>query len=62
MRRAPAGQRADEALSARGWLDRAARVAGNAASVLEREETDHADVSASGRPQRWTLDVRASKI
>ncbi len=52
MRRAPAGQRADEALSARGWLDRAARVAGDAAPVLEhegmweREETDHADVSA----------------
>ncbi len=44
------GERAEDALSARGRLDRAARAAGDAAPVLQREETDHADVSASGRP------------
>ncbi len=44
-----ADERAKDALSALGWLVRAARVAGNKALVLERKETDHVDVSASGR-------------
>jgi hypothetical protein len=44
-----AGEGAKDVLSARSWLDRAARVAGYAAPVLEREgmsereDTDHAD-------------------
>jgi hypothetical protein len=32
-----AGERAKDALSARGWLDRAARVTGDTAPALERE-------------------------